>query len=541
MASKMLDSKIKRRTPEQVKRLLNTLRGERGTWDVHFQEITDHILPRKNTITSEKYPGTKRTFQLLDNVGIHSNELLAGALHSMLTNPDSFWFEFTTGDIAMDNHDDVRPWLQAAQRTTHNVINNSNFQTEVHELYIDLGALGTAAQLIEEDQEDVVRFSTKFIKEYYIRENSRGVVAEIIREWDSTPTKLVEEFGVAVLPERIQKMYEKGDDAKVKCIHAVYSKVSAGEEKPGPMPYVSQYILPEYDHEVHVGQFSTFPYVVPRFSKASGEVYGRSPGMTALPEMKILNKMNETMLRGAQKMVDPPIQMPDDGFVLPIVTTPSGINYYRAGSQDRIQPLFATTNVEFGYQAMADRRQRVRDAFYVDQLKLQQGGPAMTATEVLQRTEDAMRLLGPLLGRMQSEFLRPMIDRVFNILAKRGLILPAPEILRGQKLDVRYSSLIAKSQRVNEMQNISRFIQTVAPFLQITPNVADNLNGDAAVRIVASGYGLPQEMIVPAREVQKTRDARAEQQQQMAEQQQQMAQMQMTNAAMSAAGTESGT
>ena len=227
----------------------------------------------------------------------------------------------------------------------------------------------------------------------------------------------------------------------------------------------------------------------------------------------MLNKMNETLLIGAQKKVDPPIQMPDDGFALPIVTRPGGINYYRSGSNDVIKPIFNDTNLEFGYQAMEDRRQRVRDTFYVDQLKLRQGGPMMTATEVLQRTEESMRLLGPMLGRMQSEYLRPLINRVFNIMLRKGKIKPAPAAMKGHTLDVRYSSLIAKSQRLADAQNILRTVQAVAPFMQMDPSVADNFNGDACARIVAGVYGFPQLGLRSAADVQRLRQQRAEAQQ----------------------------
>lgn len=91
-----------------------------------------------------------------------------------------------------------------------------------------------------------------------------------------------------------------------------------------------------------------------------------------------------------------------------------------------IKPIFNNTNLEFGYQAMADRQKRVRDCFYIDHLRLQQGGPMMTATEVMQRTEEAMRLLGPMLGRQQVEFLRPLIMRTYGIAARRNL-LPEPQ------------------------------------------------------------------------------------------------------------------
>lgn len=246
--------------------------------------------------------------------------------------------------------------------------------------------------------------------------------------------------------------------------------------------------------------------------------------MTALPDLKVLNKMNETMLIGAQKVVDPPLQMEDDGVILPLVTRPGGINYRRAGS-DPIRPIFNDTRIDFGYQALEDRRKRVRDAFFVDQLRLSMDQKYMTATEVLQRTEEAMRLLGPVLGRLQEEFLRPIVDRLFNIMYKRGLIDPAPPELVGMKLDVKYSSLIAKSQRLSDGQNIVRTIQTISPFLQIDPAASDNINADNAIRIVTQVYGAPQELIRTKAEIEKIRQGRAEAQAAQAQAMQQQAEV----------------
>ncbi len=509
-------------TVEQIIKKLDFLKNDRGTWESHWQEITDYLLPRKNTVTSEKTHGEKRTFQILDNSGIHSNELLAGALHGLLTNPDAMWFEMTTGNLKLDQKDSVRQWMQETARSMHNVLNNSNFQTEVHELYLDLPSIGTGCMLVEEDDEFVVRFSTKFIKGYYLAENSRGMVDQVYREWKWNAAQLVEEFGLENIGEKVQKLYQDGKEDKITVVHGVYPCTLVDpEENPGEYKYVSQYILPEYKHQIgEPGRFKQLPYVTPRWSKASGEVYGRSPGMTALPEVKILNKMNETMLKGAQKMVDPPLQLPDDGVILPLMTNPGGINYYRAGSADRIEPLFKDTRIDFGFEVMKDRRQRVKDAYYVDQLKLQQDQKYMTATEVLQRTEESMRLLGPMLGRMQAEFLRPLVERVYAIMLERKMITPAPAELQGKALDVRYSSLIAKSQRVTESQNIIRAFQTIAPFIQMDPTVADNFHGDNAARVISVFLGLPQELIRNVNERDQIRQQRAQAQAKAAQAQQ---------------------
>jgi Bacteriophage head to tail connecting protein len=500
-----------------VKKIYGKLKGERGTWENHWQEVADHILPRKNTINTTRTPGEKRTWQLLDNVGVQSNELLSGFLHGTLSNADAMWFEMTTGDLVLDSQDDVRQYLQEVARRIHHTLNNSNFQTEVHELYTDLGAFGTACQLIEEDDSDVVKFSTKFIKDYFIKENRAGFVDFLIHEANWKSDDLIEEFTDKGMHKDVMDDYNKGKNGDFKVVNCVYSC----EGK-----YYSMYILWDKDKLLREDKYNEFPYTVPRWSKASGESYGRSPGMNALPEMKVLNKMNETMLIGAQKKVDPPVQMPDDGFVMPFVTRPGGINYYRSGTNDFARPIFNDTNLDFGYQAMEDRRQRVRDAFYVDQLKLRQAGPMMTATEVLQRTEEAMRLMGPLLGRMQSEYLRPMIDRVYNIMVRKGKIPAAPLALKGVRLDVRYSSLIARSQRLSEAQNIMRTVEAIAPFIQLDNQVADIFNGEAAARIISGIYGFPQLAIRSTADIQKIRAQRAEmirQQQEMMRKQQDLA------------------
>lgn len=499
-------------TVKKIKTKVAGLKSARSTLDTHLQDIADFMLPNKNTITTKKQPGEKRNLAILDNTGMYSLELLAGQLHGLLTNPNSEWFEYTTGDAQLDKDDEVRKFLQKAAKQTHNVLNGSNFQTEVHELYLDEVGFGTAAMYIEEDDVDVVRFSTKFIGEYWIDEDSKGRVNQIYRCWKWSAYQLIEEFGEEKMPKKVKESFNKGDDQKFECIHAVYPRKMVDIKSKSPMKYISQYVLPELDHEIDMGGYREFPYVVPRWSKGTGEKYGRSPGMTALPEVKTLNTMTETMIIGAQKLVDPPLQLPDDGFVLPIITKPGGMNFRRSGTSpdSKIEPIFNDTRLDFGFEALRERRTRIRESFFVDQLMLQQG-PAMTATEVLQRTEEKMRLLGPMLGRQQSEFLRPMIDRVFAIMVRKEIILEKeiPAKLKGKVIAVKYSSLIAKSQRLADAQNILRSIEAAAPFINMDPSVADNYDGDAAVRIIANVFGTPVELIRDVKQIAAIRDARA--------------------------------
>lgn len=536
------------RTADGIKREFDQLKSERGTWEAHWQELSDYIIPRKNQVTIRSTPGEKRGVTLLDNTAMQANELLAGALHGLLTNPSSIFFGLSSGDPEIDAQDDVRMWFQDSVRKTHTILNNSNFQTEVHELYLDLGSFGTGPMLIEEDSKFFVRFTSYCVSDIFIKEDARGYVNEVFRSSKLTCSQLLELFGEEAIPEHILKKYKDGkDNDEYEIIHCVYPKHMSDEDDDDKksnivFDFASKYILSgEKNHILKQDNYHEFPYVAPRWSKTSGEKYGRSPGMTALPEAKTVNKMTETMIKAAQKVVDPPLMVPDDGFILPLRTNPGGLNYYRKGMGDRIEPVFnKEIRVDFGTEIMSQHRTRIREAFYVDQLQLN-NGPQMTATEVMQRTEEKMRLLGPMLGRMQSEFLQPLIDRVFGILFRRGVFKEPPDVLAGKYIRVQYSSMIAKMQRSNEVNDIMKTMQAIQPFFNIDRAVADNFNGDGTARFVANILGYPQEGLHTKKEVEEMRKARQQAQQQALQQQQQAAQMeQVTKMAPAMAAAKQG-
>lgn len=514
-----------KRTAKQCIQRYDKKKSERVTWDQHFQDVNDYVLPRKNNITKTIAQGAKRNLHLLDNTAVNACELLAGALHGLLTNPYSQWFDLTTGDPKIDAEDDARLWLQDTSRRMLNVLNDSNFQTEVHEFYLDLCGPSTANLLMEEDDEDVVRFSAKFIANYVFWENANGIVDEVACEWSWDANQIAEEFGYENLTKKVKEAYDKKTDEKFKVIHHVYPQ-SRAKKASGPLKmfdFVSQYICVEDEDDLLVEGYHEQPYLVSRWAKASDEEYGRGPGMTALPEAKIINKMTEIVIKAAQKVVDPPLQIPDDGYILPIKTYPGGLNFRRSGYEDKIEPVFnKEIRVDFGIQAMEQHRERIKQSFYVDQLMLSNTGPQMTATEVNQRTEERMRLLGPMLGRQQSEFLAPLINRLFKIMGRRNMFLPMPgSLARARGLTVQYSSAIAKMQRYAEAQSINRTLADLAPFMQLDPSIRDNFDGDKSLRVIARNYGLPQEMIRDISEVKQIRESRAKAQEELVAQQQQ--------------------
>ena len=512
---------------QEVLKLHGKLKSQRCNWDEHWEEIAKYVLPKKDDvfIKQSNTGGEKKTNNqyLYDSTAIHSNELLASALHSMLTNPTSLWFGLTTGIEELDQDDKVKLFLQKATTRIHQVLNNSNFQTEVHEVFLDLCSFGTASMRIEEDSKYIMRFHSRPIYELYIRENSKGTVDTVSREYRMTGRQILQEFGEKPFDMHKLDQLNKDPLKEWEVIHLVRPSKDMENKANRRKKFTSVHVLRDLDTLLKLSGFYEFPYVIPRWSKISGETYGRSPAMKSLPDIKMINEIMKATIRSAQKIVDPPLQVPDDGVLMPLRTTPGAINYYRAGTKDRIEPLKTDGRPDLGFQLIDQIKMQIRQSFFIDQLQLNEG-PQMTATEVIQRTEEKLRLLGPLLGRLHFELLQPLIDRIFGIMIRKDFIKAEdiPEELQGRVLEVKFASAIARSQKTTEVDNLSRALQVIGGVSQYNPTVLDMVNTDEIARFVADRFGLPAEFLKSEDDVEAARQARQEQLQQEQQQQQEM-------------------
>ena len=491
------------------------LTSQRQNWETHWQEVADYMMPRKADVTKLRSKGDKRTELIFDSSPLQAVELLAASLHGMLTNPSTPWFSLRFKED-MEDQDEAKEWLESATDTMYAAFNRSNFQQEIFELYHDLITFGTAAMFIEEDEEDLLKFSTRHINEVYIAENDKGRIDTVFRKFKLSARAAIQKFGANADFEVIAN---KDPYEEIDIIHAIYPRSDFNPKKQDKsnMPFESVYMTGKGE-ELSVSGFREFPFVVPRYLKASHEIYGRSPAMTALPDVKMLNEMSKTTIKSAQKQVDPPLLVPDDGFILPVRTVPGGLNFYRSGTRDRIEPLNIGANTPLGLNMEEQRRNSIRNAFYVNQLMMQQG-PQMTATEVIQRNEEKMRLLGPVLGRLQSELLKPLIDRCFSILLRKNLFRPAPEFLAGKDIEIEYVSPLAKAQKSTELQSIMRAIEIMGSLSNVAP-VFDHINIDKLVRHLTDIVGVPQKILKPQSELNAEREEAQAQQQQMQNMQQ---------------------
>ena len=507
---------------KELLRRFGKLKAQRQNWESHWQEVADYMMPRKADVTKTRSKGDKRTELIFDSSPLHAVELLSASLHGMLTNPATPWFSLKFKNIDMIDEDLANEWLEDTTEKMYETFNRSNFQQEIFELYHDLITFGTAAMFIEEDAEDVVRFSTRHIGEIYISENNKGKIDTIFRKFKISAKAAITQFGESNVSSKLLVMAQKDPYEEVEILHVVYPRDKFDPKKKDAknMPFASCYIEIDSKEQISESGFNEFPYVVPRYLKASFEIYGRSPAMTALPDVKMLNEMAKTTIKAAQKQVDPPLLVPDDGFILPVRTVPGGLNFYRSGTRDRIEPLNIGANNPLGLNMEEQRRNAIRDTFYVNQLMMQ-NGPQMTATEVVQRNEEKMRLLGPVLGRLQSELLRPLIDRTFAIMLRQKLFREVPDFLAGKDIQIEYVSPLAKAQKTSELQSIMRAIEIFGSLSKVAP-VFDHVNIDNLVVHLANIVGVPAKVLNSKAEVNAIR----QQKQQQIDQQMQMAQLQ---------------
>ena len=510
-------AEIDQRAAVLMKRF-GSLKTYRSNWESHWQEIGDFVAPNKGNITKKRTHGDKNTERIFDGTAQFAAELMASSMHGMLTNSGTPWFSLRYTDDEFETDDTSKEWLEAATDTMYVEIGRSNFHEAINELYFDLVTFGTAVMFVDTDKEGTLRFSTRHISECYVSEDEFGRVDTVFREFKMPARAAVAQFGEENITQRLLKKSQDDPYDMVELLHVVMPRYDRDTVKIDAKnkPVASIYLDPGDKKIISESGFDEFPYMVPRFRKASYENgYGRSPAMTALADIKMLNEMSKAVIQAAQLQIHPPLLVPDDGFILPVRTVPGGLNFYRSGTRDRIEPLNIGANNPLGENQLEQRRTAIRAAFYVDQL-VTGNRPGMTATEVIQKSTEKMRILAPLTGRLQSELLRPLIDRIFNLISKKKGFAPAPETMAGNEIDIEYVSPLAKAQRQGDIQASLELFQFLAPLMQVDPNVVDFLDVDGLAKHIIKTTGVPASVVRGAEEVAAIREQKQQMQAQMA-------------------------
>jgi len=501
-----------------VKELLaraERLRGIRQLWESYWDDVLRLCIARKAYVTKSKQEGDRLPVDVYDSSAIEALRIFAAGLMGYLTNPSAKWFNLRTEDKDLMDEKEVKVWIKDSEDRIYDTLNSSNFSFAIHEAYLDFGSVGMCSIFLEEDIQDYVRFYTRPIKEIFIDQNEREVIDTVYREFEFTVRQCYRKWGEDC-PKAIIDKYEKNKlEEKVTILHCVEPRYDyhPGRKDSVNMPFMSVYIEKESKKKLSESGFRSFPYMIAGANKESGETYFTSPMMECYSDTKMVNRMVETNLRAAMKLVDPPLDVPNDGFLNPFNLNPGAVNYRNPGTpgvDDKVRPIQTGGNVPLGLELIERVELKIQRALFVDLfLALAQRDPKMTATEVLSRQQERMLLLGPMLGRL-TEMFSQIIKRTFQILTDKQVIKPLPISLQNQgSLIVEYVSPLARAQKNSEIGSINNTILLVGQLATGNPQVLDKIDFDKTVDEIALLEGINPSLIRDASEVEEIRKARA--------------------------------
>lgn len=508
------------------------LKQERASFIPHWQDVSDHLLPRSGRFFVQDHNrGEKRYNKINDSTGTKALRTLSAGMMSNMTSPARPWFRLSTSDPKLDEADEVKQWLADVQQLMNMVFNKSNTYRALHSMYEELGAFGTAGAIVLPDFNNVLHIHTLTVGEYAIGTNHQGVVDTLYREFEMTVSQMVKEFGLENCSTMVQNAYERGALEKwVTVMHCIEPREDRDVTKRDAknMAFKSVYFEMSNDQNyLRESGFKRFPALAPRWSVSGGDIYGSSPGMEVLGDIKQLQHEQVRKAQGIDYQTKPPLQAPPNMKGREVDGLPGGLSYVEQNTGG-IKSLFESRiDLSHLLADIQDVRQRIQGGFFADMFLMMANDTrsGITATEVAERHEEKMLMLGPVVERLHNEILSPLIDMAFDMMVEAGIVPPPPQDIAGMELNVEFVSVLAQAQRAVATNSVDRFVGSLGAVAQYKPEVLDKLDADKWADEYADMLGVNPNILVPKDKVDALRQARAQaaQQAQQAQQAEQMA------------------
>lgn len=508
------------------------LRALRSPWETLWQEIAKYVMPRRapglhGTIQT---PSVQNESILFDTTAVRANMTLANGQLAWMSPLEAAWFAF---EPAGAQGDDVKRWLAGATKAARDQLAISNFYTAVHEFYLDRGAFGTACLYVEPGRRNALNAQVWPVGTFVIDEDENGQVDTVIREFQLTARQAVQKFGEESVSAKIREAIKAGgskEHDKFKFMHAIYPRTDAERDRAkmdAPnMPVASVYVDVDGQCVCRVGGYEEMPVMVSRYlewGSGIGSLYGWSPAFAALPEARQVNFLQKMMDALAEKMAFPPILSPEE-LEGEIDGNANGVTYFSKDlAQGNLPKEWQTQGrYDIGLQRIQERQKAINEAFHTDLFQMfAQLTKQMTAREVAERSQEKLIQFSPTFSRLTSELFNPLLERVFGILLRAGVLgdlatIP-PAMIRdlgnGQGYiappSVQYSSRIALALRSLPALGYQRTLERLTAVVAVAPDAIDNFNFDKAERETALGDGVPVDFLRPEKERDDMRQQRA--------------------------------
>ena len=522
------------------------LKRRKNPWLAHFQLIGEYILTRKQSFTVQQEQGAFLTRELFDNTGSKSNDVMASALIGSLWPNGAKSFRVIHARKIPDSPE-VKSYFDTVSGEMAAVMDDSRagLTIALDEYMKDQGSFGTSGIGIFKNPKGPlpIRYKAWNVKTMSIDENENGFVDTIYNETEKTVRKVVLEYGIENVSKKTRELFENGKiDSKVRVLHAIEPRIDADPLKFGnkDMPIASIHIELGSEKILRESGFEEMPVPVTRFLKALGEIYGRSSGMAALPDIVEINAIWEATTVAIEKAMDPPLGMLSDGDLGPAVidTSAGAINVFnvvgRAGKQQPIFPLFTVGEIQNVVALIEKRTQAITEHFFIDRLLDLNNDTRMTLGEAQLRNELRAASLGSIFARQEAEMFTPLITRTFNLLLEGGhlgvikgsqeeidlrvkgiepLLIPesvARAMINGEEVfDIKYISPAKRAMQAEEVQGILASWNFTTGVAKVVPAIMDNLDPDISAQKIARLTGAPEEIVRSTQAIKDLRTLRA--------------------------------
>lgn len=522
------------------KQCVNKAKGmlrDRLMWETRWKRIRDLQLPYigefEDTQDSTN-PARRRDDKMLQGVAWQSAQVFSAGIMSGLTPPSRQWFKFAFSDPELNKDVGATKVLDQRQEIMQAVLAGSNFYNSVHSCYLEL-PFGQAPLAIFPDSKTGVRFQPLTIGTYALEVGGDGTVQRLLRRYRLTLEQIVESFGQDALPYRYKAQFDQNrfDNKK----YTVYWLVEPNRDRePGKigrlnMPYRSMYWMKGSNENewLYVGGFEEFPVPVARYIVTGMDAYGKGPGWFAEGDVNALQVMKKDQLLGIEMGVKPPVTVTHD------VMNYGGVNMYPGGmtkmsdANSAVRPLFQVgLDIDHVSAEITLTKDDIKRAYAADLFLMLDNidNGQMTAREIIERQQEKLQQLGPVVQRLQDEFLNRILERVYNILDRSGIFPPIPddvmELLSGQEMKIDYISPLAQAQKISGLVNMEQSISFALQVAQAWPEAAKVIDPIATVTKYMELLGAPAAMRRSEEEVQQMIQAEQEAMQQAQQEQQAM-------------------
>jgi hypothetical protein len=451
-------------TRKDCERRLLDLKSERTSWITQWREISTYLLPRNGRyILQDRNRGDRKHNAIFDRTGGGALNTLAAGLMAGMTSPARPWLRFITRDRDLMKSQPVKVWLKQCADIVLLIFAKGNTYRALHQIYTEEGAFGTAATIALDDFESVMWHYPLTAGEYCIAQNWRGEVDTLYRELEKPVGSLVREFGRDNCSDTVKSLFDRGVlDAWIPIVHVIEPRADRDATKGDAknMPWASCYYEQGQGQNKFLREsgYKEFPAFTPRWNVAGGDIYGNSPGMEVLGDIKGLQQQQLRKAQGIDQLTRPAIVMPGAMKNREVDSLPGGVSFM--DGQAQAHNLY-DVRIDLNHLSMSiqDTRTLIREGFYADLfLMIANADPKMTATEVAARQEEKMMMLGPVVERNADELLNPLVRTTFHRAMAAGLLPPPPPEMHGQAFDVEYISVLAQAQRAISTNSIDRFV-----------------------------------------------------------------------------------